>query len=111
VTLEVDTYAERERGILTGSRASLSPAAQDGREVWVNSCACCHAGPAGIAGGTRAGRPFEVLAAYAKYDPNFFNQYIRKPKSIMPCAKMEPHPDYTERDLADLIAFMTVDMR
>lgn len=110
-TLDFESYAERERGAYSGRRASLSPAGQDGRDIWINSCACCHQGPAGIFGGTRAGRPFQVLAAYAAYDRDFFAKYIRKPKSIMPCAQMEPHPDYTDQELSNLAEFMTVELK
>jgi hypothetical protein len=102
--IELANYAERYRGIYTGPRASLSAA-------WVNSCACCHAGPPGSFGGTKADRPFQVIAAYAGYDRPFFMKYVRKPKSLVPCAKMEPHPDYSDAELSNLIEFITADER
>jgi hypothetical protein len=105
-TLEIASFTERYRPIFTGRWASLSAAARDGRDIWINSCACCHKGPGGKFGGTKANRPFEVLAAYAGYDRAFFTKYVRDPKSLVPCAKMEPHPNYTDEDLADLIAFI-----
>ncbi len=106
-TLEVANFADRFRALYTGKWASLSPSAQDGRDIWVNSCASCHAGPAGVFGGTKADRPFEVIAAYAGYDREFFTQYVRKPKSLVPCARMEPHPHYTDEELSHLIEFIT----
>jgi cytochrome c2 len=106
-TLEVASYSVRYRAIYSGKRAGLSAQAQDGREIWVNSCASCHQGPSGVFGGTKAGRPFEVIAAYAGYDRAFFVKYVRDPKSLVPCAKMEPHPNYTDNELANLIAFIT----
>ena len=106
-TLEIAAYAERYNAIYSGRWAGLSPRAQDGREIWVNSCASCHQGPAGIFGGTKAGRPFEVIAAYAGHDRPYFMKYVRDPKSLVPCAKMEPHPNYTDNDLVNLIAFIT----
>lgn len=105
--IELANYAERYRGIYTGSRAHLSASAQDGRDIWVNSCACCHPGPPGAFGGTKAERPFQVIAAYAGYDRPFFMKYVRKPKSLVPCAKMEPHPDYSDEELSNLIEFIT----
>jgi len=105
--LEVASYAERFRPVYTGKWASLSPAARDGREIWVNSCASCHQGPGGIFGGTKAGRPFEAIAAYAGHDRAYFIRYVRDPKSLVPCAEMEPHPRYTDGELAGLIAFVT----
>jgi cytochrome c2 len=106
-TLEVASYAERFGPIYSGPWASLTPAARDGREVWVNSCASCHQGPSGIFGGSKAARPFEVLAAYAGHDRAYFMKYVRDPKSLVPCAKMEPHPGYTDYELSNLIAFIT----
>ena len=105
--VELANYAERYRGIYTGSWARLSASAQDGRDIWVNSCACCHPGPPGTFGGTKADRPFQVIAAYAGYDRPFFMKYVRKPKSLVPCAKMEPHPDYSDAELSNLIEFIT----
>lgn len=106
-TLEIASYAERYRAVYTGKWADLSAPARDGREIWVNSCASCHQGPGGIFGGTKADRPFEVIAAYAGYDRGYFVKYVRDPKSLVPCAKMEPHPNYGDNDLSHLIAFIT----
>lgn len=105
--LEVATFAGRYKGVFSGKWASLSPEAQKGREIWINSCASCHQGPSGIFGGTKAARPFEVIAAYAGYDRAYFEKYVRDPKSLVPCAKMEPHPHYTDAELADLVEFIT----
>jgi cytochrome c2 len=106
-TLEVASYAERYKAIYSGKWAALSLSAQEGRETWVNSCASCHAGPAGTFGGTKADRPFQVIAAYAGYDRSYFVKYVRDPKALVPCAKMEPHPHYTDDDLSSLISFIT----
>jgi cytochrome c2 len=105
--LEFATYAERYQALYSGRWASPTPAAADGREIWINSCASCHAGPKGTFGGTKAGRPFEVIAAYAGYARPFFVKYVRDPKSLVPCAKMEPHPHYSDEDLSNLISFIT----
>ena len=105
--LEFASYADRFRLFYSGGWASLSQAGASGREIWVNTCASCHAGPAGAFGGTKAGRPFQVIAAYAGYDRAFFMRYVRDPKSLVPCAKMEPHPRYTDGDLSGLIEFIT----
>jgi cytochrome c2 len=105
--IDIASYARAYAAIYSGRWASLSPEAKDGREIWVNSCASCHQGPGGIFGGTKADRPFEVLAAYAGFDSAFFREYVRDPKALVPCAKMEPHPKYTDNDLSNLIAFIT----
>jgi len=104
--IEVASFAERFRGAYSGRWASPGPEGRAGREIWVNSCASCHPGPGGSFGGTKAGRPFEVIAAYASYDKAFFEKYVRDPKSLVPCAAMEPHPRYTDRQLDQLVTFV-----
>ncbi len=106
-TLEIASYADRFGALYAGRWAALSPAAREGREIWVNSCASCHPGPAGTFGGTKSGRPFPVIAAYAGADRSYFTRYIRDPKSLVPCAQMEPHPWYTDAELSGLAAFIT----
>jgi cytochrome c2 len=109
--LEIASYAERFGAIYSGRWAALSAAAAAGREIWVNTCASCHQGPEGLFGGTKAGRPFQVVAAYAGFDRAFFMRYVRDPKSLVPCAKMEPHPGYTDAELSGLIEFITAGLR
>jgi cytochrome c2 len=110
-TIEVASYAARYKGVYSGKWASLTPSGERGRETWINSCASCHQGPDGIFGGTKASRPFQVIAAYAGYDRAYFTKYVRDPKSLVACAKMEPHPRYTDAELADLIEFITAEQR
>jgi len=105
--IEIASFAERYHGIFSGPWAELAPAADRGRTIWINSCASCHAGPKGTAGGTKAHRPFGVIAAYAGYDPSFFRKYVRNPQSLVASAKMEAHPRYTDAQLDDLITFIT----
>ena len=105
-TIEVASYADRFGAIYAGAFASLPAPARDGREIWVNSCASCHEGPAGIFGGTKAARPFQVIAAYARSDRAFFEKYVRNPKSLVPSALMEPHPHYTDAEMAGVEAFI-----
>ena len=110
-TLEFATYSERYQGVYDGKWKALPAPAREGREIWINSCASCHPGPAGIFGGTKADRPFEVIAAYAGFDRAYFMKYVRDPKSLVACAKMEPHPHYTDDELSSLIAFITAGQR
>ena len=110
-TIEIGTYAERYAGAMTGKWAGLSARAEAGRETWVNSCASCHVGPDKIFGGTKGGRPFEVLAAHATYNAEYFKKYVRAPKSVNPGATMEAHPHYTDAQLAELIAFISAEKR
>jgi cytochrome c2 len=105
-TIEVASFAERFRGVQTGPYATVTPEIAAGRDLWINSCACCHEGPGKIFGGTKSGQPFAVLRAIAASDPVFFKRYVREPQAVSPSAKMEAHPHYSEAQLDALIAFI-----
>ena len=109
VVVEIASYQEKYAGSYSGPWASLSDKAKAGREIWINSCACCHPGPGGTFGGYKSGRPFPVLAAYAGYDQPYFKKYVRNPKAVSASAKMEAHPHYTDAQLDQLIAFITAE--
>lgn len=109
--LELAVYAERFRTAYEGRWSTLSAAAVQGREVWINSCSSCHQGPDGLWGGNKSERPFAVLEALAGYNAAYFKTYVRTPQAINPSAKMEPHPHYTDEQLDALIAFVTADGR
>jgi hypothetical protein len=106
VLLRFTSIAESFGGFFRGRWASPGPAERSGREIWIHSCASCHPGPVGVTGGTKSGRPFAVVEAFAASDTKFFKQYVRNPASLMPGAKMEPHPGYTDAELDELISFL-----
>lgn len=105
-TLEIANYAEKFAALLEGSRATATGDLATGREIWVHSCLSCHAGPGKTFGGTKSDRPFEVLAAHATHNAEYFKRYVRDPKAVMPAAQMEAHPHYTDAQLDALIAFL-----
>ena len=108
-TITLARYESAFAGFFSGRWAALSARAAAGRELWINSCASCHHGPAGApatAGGTKSDRPFDVLMAHATHNAEYFKRYIRDPKGFVPTAKMEPHPHYSDSQLGDLVAFL-----
>ena len=109
--IEVVNYAARFAAIESGAWAQLSARAVRGREIWPNCCLSCHTGPTGIPGGTKSGRRFEVLAALATCNKEYFIHYVRAPRELMPEAKMEAHPHYTADQFAALMAFITAEPR
>ncbi len=105
----VVNYESTFAGFFSGRWAALSARATAGRELWINSCASCHHGPVGspsTSGGTKSDRPFDVLAAHATHNSDYFKRYIRDPKGFVLTAKMEPHPHYSDSQLAALVAFL-----
>jgi hypothetical protein len=107
VTLEVASFPERFHDAYSGDWGRLSLRAGQGREIWINSCASCHAGPGTIFGGSQSGQAFAVLATLAGCNAPFFRHYVRHPQELVPAAKMEGHPHYTDAQLDALIAFLT----
>ena len=74
-----------------------------------SSCRRCAGTPPAsppAAGGTESDRPFDVPAAHATHNSDYFKRCIRNPKGLVATAKMEPHPHYSASQLADLAAFL-----
>jgi cytochrome c2 len=107
-TIEIAAFQERFAAFYSGRWSDAPPLAKSGREIWIHSCTSCHAGPAdsGTFGGTKGGRPFEVLVGHATQNPAYFRTYVRDPKGFASTAKMEPHPHYSDAQLDALIAFL-----
>ncbi len=106
--IEVANYAARFAALYSGALENPAAKVADGREIWVNSCYSCHQGPVPELGGTKSDRPFQVLTAYAKYNPDYLKAYVRDPQKVMPGAKMAAHPHYTDEQLDALIAFLAL---
>jgi hypothetical protein len=105
-TLEIARLESRFGAMFGGSWAGAGVAERRGRELWIHSCASCHRGPEEVFGGTKSDRPFALLAAQARDAPDYFRRYVTDPKGVVPTAKMEAHPHYTEAQLAALTAFV-----
>jgi cytochrome c2 len=109
VAIEIASFAERFHDSFSGRWDALSPRAQAGRNVWINSCASCHPGPGGTFGGSKSAQAFPVLQAVATLRPDFFESYVRHPRALVPNASMPGHPRYSDTQLAALIAFVTAE--
>jgi mono/diheme cytochrome c family protein len=76
---------------------------QDGYRIAQQNCFRCH--NMGSEGGTKAGRPWLVLSAWATASPEYFAAYVRNPQSKNPQAQMRGYPDYDNKTIATLIAY------
>ena len=59
----------------------------------------------GPEGGTKAGRPWLVLAAWAAAAPEYFSAYVRDPKSKNANAEMPGNPNYDDATINALISY------
>jgi hypothetical protein len=109
VSVELARFGDTFHDALSGKWANLSRRGDQGREIWINSCASCHAGPGKIFGGAKSGQPFMVLETLARCEPAFFKLYVRNPKAANPSGHMEAHPHYSDDQLDALIAFVTAE--
>jgi len=57
---------------------------------------CFHCHNAGQEGGQKAGRSWQVLAAFASSAPDYFSAYVRDPKSKNVSAQMPANPNYDD---------------
>lgn len=76
---------------------------QNGYRIAQQNCLRCH--NMGTEGGTKAGRPWLVLSAWATASPDYFASYVRNPQSKNPQAQMRGSPDYDDKTIAALIAY------
>jgi mono/diheme cytochrome c family protein len=73
---------------------------QDGFRIAKQHCLRCH--NMGDEGGRKAGRPWQVLAAWASSSPDYFAVYVRNPQSKNPCAQMPGNPGYDDATIRAL---------
>jgi mono/diheme cytochrome c family protein len=85
-----------------GPHAS-DPLVQQGYAIARQNCFRCH-NRAGE-GGLKANRPWDVVARRAATDPQYFDTYVRNPKSLNRAAQMEGSPKYDDATLKALRAY------
>jgi hypothetical protein len=105
-SMRVVSYEEEFRPFYTERWARVTAAAGRGRQIWINSCYSCHVGPGNQLGGSKSGRPFEVLQAHAQHNRAYFVNYVRNPQGQNSAAQMTAHPHYTDSQMSDLISFV-----
>ena len=88
-----------------GNLAELSTLEAHGKQLWMESCMSCHIGPDNATGGTKSGRPFQLITAHAD-ESRFFKRFIRNPKGFNPAAVMEAKPDFSDEEVVALTAFL-----
>lgn len=91
-----------------GAIAPRGPHASDetvkaGFTIARQNCFRCH--NMGEEGGTKAGRPWPVLSAWAEASPESFAGYVRNPKAKNPQAQMPGNPEYDGETMRALIAY------
>jgi mono/diheme cytochrome c family protein len=85
-----------------GSAATDSKV-QQGFRIAQQNCLRCH--NMNDVGGTKAGRPWQILSVWAATSPDYFAAYVRNPKSKNPHAEMYPNPSYDDATLQALITY------
>lgn len=85
-----------------GTYAPNSPV-MAGYKIAQQNCYRCH--NMGPEGGQMAERPWQVLAAWATADPQYFKSYIRNPQASRPTNKMPGNPQYDDATLDAIRAY------
>jgi mono/diheme cytochrome c family protein len=86
----------------TGNYATNSPVWQGYRIARQNCYRCHNMGPEG---GQMARHPWPVLAAWAAYDPKYFAQYVRNPRSVGADRTMPAMTRYDDKTIDALRAY------
>lgn len=97
VTLRFARYAESLGRLQV---AKVAGAAIDGQTIALNQCLACHF--SGNTGGRLSGKPWLVLAAWAKAEPDLFQKYVRNPRQVEPTSRMPGFPNYQAPALSSL---------
>jgi mono/diheme cytochrome c family protein len=92
VRLEIRSEARAFDPIKPHGPAATTQAVQDGYRIAQQNCLRCH--NSGDTGGTKAQRPWGVLATWATASPEFFAAYIHDPTSKNPKSQMPAFPNY-----------------
>jgi len=78
-------------------------AVQHGYWIAKQNCFRCHNN--GAEGGTKAGRSWMVLSAWATASPEYFAAYVRNPQAKNPHAQMPGNPSYNDKIVEALTAY------
>ena len=103
VRLDLRTEAKVFHSIQPRMPGAVSREVQDGFRIAQQNCFRCH--NSGDEGGTKAQRPWEVLATWATASPEYFAAYIHDPKSKNPKSLMPGFPNYDEATLRALTKY------
>jgi mono/diheme cytochrome c family protein len=103
VRIEIQSEATVFNAIRPRQPAGNSPEVQDGFRIAQQNCFRCHNN--GNEGGTKAQRPWTVLATWATASPEFFQAYIHDPKSKNPKSEMPGFPNYDAATLNALTKY------
>lgn len=74
-----------------------------GEALAIERCLHCHY--SGDIGGRVSGKPWLVVAAWAKAEPNLFQKYIRNPRQVEPTSRMPGFPDFGDEALSSLQSY------
>jgi cytochrome c2 len=88
------------------SMPQLTLQLKQGREYWLNNCMSCHAWNKDGFGGILSNRTAEVLAIHARFNKNYFHNYIKDPTTMITDVKMPKHPHYDYEAIESIRAFL-----
>lgn len=104
--IRLESEEERYAPFYAGANGELGEVARNGRALFLQRCNTCHKGP-GKVGGNVSARPFEILQAHAKFNPDYFRSVVANPKEIFPGTIMPKHEDFGPEEFEALIAFLS----
>jgi len=101
----VNTH-DRYAPFYEGALARISPAAGEGRKIFIRECNVCHAGPRGV-GGDNGHVSLATLEDTAVLRSEHFKAVVINPKAFYPKTVAPAHDTFTPEMMSQLIAFLT----
>ncbi len=98
---------KKEAALARWADHGMSPSAQRGLDLFLNSCASCHDTQNAIVGGKKSTRPLSLLTIFAVSNEPYFRNMLKDPQKTNPLAQAMPsYAHWSEENVKDLITFL-----
>ncbi len=106
VRLDFQTEQQVYAPIAPFGRRAEDPLVRQGYLIARQNCFRCHSRWG--EGGEKSNRPWDVVARRAATDPQYFDAYVRQPRSLNPASQMAASPGYDDATLRALRAYFNL---
>ncbi len=104
--IQIGAYEDLMAPLYTGALADVTEVVAAGRHDYVNNCMSCHAWEDEELGGVLSNRNSTILGVHARYNADYFKNYVYEPSRFIPDVLMPAHPHYTDEKIEAIAAFL-----
>ncbi|NBB80705.1 MAG: c-type cytochrome [Verrucomicrobia bacterium] len=104
--IQIGAYEDLMGPLYSGALDDVTDVVASGREFYINNCMSCHAWEDKELGGVLSNRNSTILAVHARYNADYFKDYVYEPTRFIPDVLMPAHPHYTDAEIDAIAAFL-----